>query len=176
MEDTAAAVRFLRDPANVATYRINPRRLVIIGHGFGGFLAGYVGSHDPDISAIGIISATNLGRINIDPKERYTRLKRWQTQLHPVHGANTWDLFAEAELHAKEWDYVQWADALRTRPLLLVEADDQNHADMEALASALRQKSSARLEQKAVATGHSFSDHRITLQTIVIDWLQQLQW
>jgi pimeloyl-ACP methyl ester carboxylesterase len=174
IEDTAAVVRFLRDPANVATYRIDPRRLVIIGHSFGGFLAGYEGSRDPDISAIGIISATNLGKINFDPKERDTRLKRWQTQLHPVHGATASDLFREAERHAKEWDYVQWADALRTRPLLLVEADDQNHMDMEALASALRQKGSSRLEQKAVATDHSFSDHRIALQTIVIDWLQQL--
>jgi uncharacterized protein len=52
IEDTAAVVRFLRDPANVATYRIDPRRLVIIGHSFGGFLAGYEGSHDPGISAI----------------------------------------------------------------------------------------------------------------------------
>jgi pimeloyl-ACP methyl ester carboxylesterase len=174
IEDTAAVVRFLRDPANVATYRIDPRRLVIIGHSFGGFLAGYEGSHDPDISAIGIISATNLGMINADPKERDTRLQRWQTQLHPVHGATASDLFTEAARHAKEWDYVQWADALRTRPLLLVEADDQNHTDMEALASALRQKGSSRLEQKAVATDHSFSDHRIALQTIVIDWLQKL--
>jgi pimeloyl-ACP methyl ester carboxylesterase len=58
IEDTAAVVRFLRDPTNVATYRIDPRRLVIIGHSFGGFLAGYEGSHDPDIGAIGIISAT----------------------------------------------------------------------------------------------------------------------
>jgi pimeloyl-ACP methyl ester carboxylesterase len=175
IEDTAAVVRFLRDPANIATYRIDPRRLVIIGHSFGGFLSGYVGSHDPEISAVGMISATNVGRINIDPKERDTRLKRWQTQLHPVHGATASDLFAEAERHAKEWDYVQWADALRTRPLLLVEADDQNHADMEALASAVRGKGSARLEQRAVSTDHSFSDHRISLQTIVIDWLQQLQ-
>ena len=148
IEDTVAAVHFLRDPANLATYRIDPRRLVIIGHSFGGFLAGYVGSHDPAISAIGIISAPNLGRINVDPKERDTRLQRWQTQLRPVHGATASDLFTEAERHAKEWDYVQWADALRTRSLLLVEADDQNHADMEALASALRQQGSARLEQK----------------------------
>jgi pimeloyl-ACP methyl ester carboxylesterase len=175
IEDTATVVRFLRAPANVATYRIDPRRLVIVGHSFGGFLAGYIGSHDPDISAIGVISATNLGRINFDPKERDTRLKRWQTQLHPLHGATASDLFAEAERHAKEWDYVQWADGLRTRPVLLVEADDQNHADMEALASAMRQKGSTRLEQKAVATDHSFSDHRIVLQTIVINWLQQLQ-
>ena len=175
IEDTVAVVHFLRDPANLVTYRIDPRRLVIIGHSFGGFLAGYVGSHDPAISAIGIISAPNLGRINVDPKERDTRLKRWQTQLRPVHGATASDLFIEAERHPKEWDYVQWADALRLRPLLLVEADDQNRADMEALASALRQQGSARLEQKAVATDHSFSDHRIALQTIVIDWLQQLQ-
>ena len=175
IEDTAAVVSFLRDPANVAAYRIDPSRLVIIGHSFGGFLAGYAGSHDPSISAIAIISATNLGKINFDPKERETRLKRWQTQLHPVHGATASDLFAEAERHAKEWDYVQWADALRTRPLLLVEADHQNHADMEALAYAIRRKGSARLDQKAVSTDHSFSDHRIALQTIVIDWLQGLQ-
>lgn len=175
IEDTAAVMRFLRDPANIATHRIDPRRLVIIGHSFGGFLAGYVGSHDPDVSAIGIISATNLGKINFDPNERETRLKRWQTQLHPVHGATASDLFAEAQRHAKDWDYVQWADALRTRPLLLVGADDQNHADMEALASAVRRSGSARLEQKVVTTDHSFSDHRIALQTIVVDWLQQLQ-
>jgi len=175
IEDTAVVVSFLRDSANRSKYRIDPRRLVIIGHSFGGFLAGYVGSHDPDITAIGMISATNLGRIHIDPKERDIRLKRWQTQLHPVHGATASDLFAEAERHAKEWDYVEWAGALRTRPLLLVEAEDQNHADMEALASAVRAKGSARLEQKAVATDHSFSDHRIALQTIVINWLGQLQ-
>ena len=40
-------------------------------------------------------------------------MKRWQTQLHPVHGATASDLCREAERHAKEWDYVQWADACR---------------------------------------------------------------
>lgn len=71
---------------------------------------------------------------------------------HPVRGATAAELFAEAERHAKDWDYVQWAEGLRTRPVLLLEADDQNHTDMEALASALRQKSAGALEQVAVAT------------------------
>jgi uncharacterized protein len=57
----------------------------------------------------------------------------------------------------------------------LVEADDQNHADMEALAAALRAKGSPALEQRAVATDHSFSDHRIALQAIVIDWLDRVK-
>jgi pimeloyl-ACP methyl ester carboxylesterase len=175
IDDSLEAVRFLRDPAVVTKYHLDPQRLVVIGHSFGGFLAGYVGSHDPNIGAVAIISAVNLGKINADPKERETRLKRWQTQLHPVHGATAAELFAEAERHADDWDYVRWADSLRKRQVLLVEADDQNHGDMEALASALRQKGASALEHTAVATDHSFSDHRIELQAIVVRWLEKLK-
>lgn len=174
IEDTAEAVRFLREPANVAKYRCDPKRLVVVGHSMGGFLAGYEAFHDPDVTAVAMIAAVNLGRINADPKERDIRLKRWETQLHPIRGASPAELFAEAERHAQEWDYVKWAGALQGRPVLLVEADDQNHSDMEALAGALRQKGAVALSQVAVATDHSFSDHRIALQTIVIEWLEKL--
>jgi uncharacterized protein len=175
IEDTAEVVRFLREPANAAKYRGDPRLVVLIGHSFGGFIAGYEAAHDADIKAVAMIAAVNLGKINADPKEREARLKRWETQLHPVRGATAAELFVEAERHAKDWDYVQWAEELRTRPVLLLEADDQNHADMEALASALRQKSAGALEQVAVATDHSFSDRRIELQSIVIKWLETLK-
>lgn len=174
IEDTAEVLRFLRETANAAKYHIDPKRLVLIGHSFGGFIAGYEAAHDPSVKAVAMIAAVNLGRMNADPGEHEVRLKRWETQLHSVRGATAANLFAEAERHAKDWDYVQWADALSTRPVLLVEADDQNHADMEALASALRQKGAVTLEQAAVATDHSFSDHRIALQTMVVRWLERL--
>ncbi|MGC1650114.1 MAG: alpha/beta fold hydrolase [Candidatus Sulfotelmatobacter sp.] len=175
IEDTTEAVRFLRDPANAAKYRSDPKRLVVVGHSLGGFLAGYEASHDPEITAVAMIAAVNMGKVNADAKEREKRLKRWETQLHPVRGAGAPELFAEAERHSREWDYVQWAQALRTRPVLLVAADDQNHADMEALADALQQKGAAALNHRAVATDHSFSDHRIALQTIVVEWLEKLK-
>ena len=175
IEDTAEAVRSLRDPANAEKYRSNPKRLVVIGHSMGGFLAGYEAAHDSDIAAVAIISAVNLGKVNADAKGREIRLKRWAAQLHPVQGTSAAELFAEAERHARDWDYVTWADALKGHPVLLVEADDQNHADMEALAVALRQKNAVALKQVAVKTDHSFSDHRITLQAIVIEWLQELK-
>jgi len=174
IEDTNEVVRFLREPANAAKYHIDPKRLVVIGHSVGGFLAGYAAAHDSDIKAVAMIAAVNLGKINADPKDREARLKRWETQLHPVRGVTAAQLFAEAERHAKDWDYVQWAEALRARPVLLVEADDQNRADMEALAAALRQKRAVALEQAAVATDHNFSDRRIELQSIVIRWLDRL--
>lgn len=175
IEDTVEAMRFLRAPVNTSKYEIDPHRLVIVGHSFGGFLAGYETSHDPAIAGVVIISATNLGKINADPKEREIRVKRWVTQLHPVQGTTASELFAEAERHSKDWDYVQWADALRARPVLLVEADDQNHADMAALATALRQKGSVSLDERSVATDHTFSDHRIMLQALVVSWLEKLK-
>ena len=174
IEDTAATVQFLRDPANTAKYRMDPRRLVVVGHSMGGFLAGYEASHDSAVAAVAIISGVNLGRINANPAEQETRLKRWETNLHPVKGSTASELFAEAKRHTKDWDFVHWAGALCTRPVLLVGAEDQNKADMDALALALRQKSAVALGDQDVSTDHSFSDHRIALQAIVIEWLQTL--
>jgi len=174
IEDTADAIRFLRDPASAAKYRIDPGRIVVIGHSFGGFLAGYAGAHDAPVAAVGMIAAVNLGRMNDDSKQREARLKRWETQMHPLHGTSAPELFAEAEKHGKDWDYIQWAGSLRGRPVLLVEAEDQNRADMQLLGAALREKPTVNLTEKSVATDHSFSDHRIALQAIVVDWLQTL--
>ena len=174
IEDTAAAVRFLRDAATATKYRIDPRRVVLIGHSLGGFLAGYEGSRNRNLAGIAMISAVNLGTINADPAERQDRLKRWSAQLHPVRGVTASALFAEAARHAPGWDYRRWAGALGGRALLIVTADDQNRTDMEALAAALRKNGSAALQHAAVETDHSFSDRRIALQTIVLAWLESL--
>jgi len=175
IEDTAEAVRFLRDAATATKYRIDPRRVVLIGHSFGGFLAGYEGSRNRDLAGIAMISAVNLGTLNADPTEREIRLKRWSTQLHPVRGVTASELFAEAARHATGWDYVGWTAALRDRALLIVTANDQNRTDMDALAAALQKNGSAALQHAAVETDHSFSDRRIALQTIVLGWLESLR-
>lgn len=175
IEDTSEAIRFLRDEANAAKYRIDPRRLVVIGHSFGGFLAGYESSHNPDVAGVAMLSAVNLGTLSADPNERETRLKRWSVQLHPVPDVTASELFAEADRHAKEWDYVRWAGELRGRPILIVTADDQNRADMDALTAALRKGGSVALHHAALETDHSFSDRRIALQAIVLRWLESLK-
>jgi len=109
IEDTAEAIRFRRDVTTTARYRIDPKQIVVVGHSFGGFLAGYEASHDANVKAVAMISATNLGNVNTDPKQKDIRLRRWQTRLHPVRGGNAKELFSEAEQHARDWNYVDWA-------------------------------------------------------------------
>jgi len=175
IDDTLEVIHFLRQPSTLTKYRIDPQRLVLIGHSFGGFLAGYASRNDADLWGVAIISATNLGTMAADPKQREARLRRWESQLHPVHGATASDLFREAEGHGRDWDYTFWAEKLCHRSLLLVEAEDQNRGDMQALAASMREKHCTALEQRAVPTDHSFSDHRIALQTIVVEWLNNLR-
>jgi uncharacterized protein len=175
IEDTKEAATFLADPSNAARYRIDPQQLVVMGHSFGGFLAGYAGSHDSRFMGVAMIAAVNLGTINADTKERAARMKRWESQLHPVPDVSASQLFAEAAQHASEWDYVRWADLLRAHPLLIVEANDQNRADMEALAAALHKKGASRFDKVAAASDHSLSDHRIWLQAVLVDWLSKVQ-
>jgi hypothetical protein len=122
-----------------------------------------------------MLSAVNLGTLNADPQEREIRVKRWETQLRPVPGVTASALFAEAALHATDWDCVRWATALRGRPVLIVTADDQNRGDMGGLAAALRRVGSDALQYAAVQSDHSFSDCRIALQTIVLRWLESLE-
>jgi pimeloyl-ACP methyl ester carboxylesterase len=61
IEDTEAAIAYLRDPANAKKLRADPAHIVLIGHSMGGFMANYAGAEDASIEAVGMISAANLG-------------------------------------------------------------------------------------------------------------------
>src|ERR1700735_3458853 len=72
MEDTVAATAFLRQPEMTKLLRLDPSRIVLIGHSMGGFMAVEGAAADPAVVAIGLISAADLGgRIpQLLPKER----------------------------------------------------------------------------------------------------------
>ena len=122
-----------------------------------------------------MIAAVNLGKTNTDPKEREARLKRWETQLHPVRGATAVELFAEAERHAKDWDYVQWAEALRRGSVFLLKPTIKTMPIWKLWLLHSDRKAPSGSKKVAVTTDHSFSDRRIELQSIVIKWLETMK-
>src|SRR5271169_4001565 len=64
-EDVASALAYLRDPANAAKLRADPKRIVLIGHSMGGFMTGYGAAHDPAVLGAGIISGADFGAGNL---------------------------------------------------------------------------------------------------------------
>lgn len=173
IEDTHASVAFLRDPANAKKYRTDPHRIVVIGHSMGGFMAADAAAHDPDISALCMISAWDIGAAVVRPETPQGKalFKEASTRLA---GTTPQGMLQEAKANAANWNYLDWAPLLKSRPVLVVESHDNTVADNKAFAAAMHKVGADRLTEKYLETDHSYTDHRIALQTAILNWLESL--
>ncbi len=173
LEDTQVSVDFLRDPANVKKYRIDAKRIVLIGHSMGGFMTAYTAAHDPGVYAFCMMAAWNIGPTVLRAADN-GRADNYKNSSPRLAGTTPEGLMAEAKVHASQWNYVDYAGDLKARPALIFEVKDRNTADNQAMAEALRKAGNMHVTEKYMETDHSFSDHRIALQAAILEWLQSL--
>jgi len=170
IEDTQAAIQFLRDAENVKKYRMDPEKIVLIGHSMGGFMAACATARDPDVAGLVMISAWNIGATMSGPKETH-RVDMIPAASSRLAGTTPAGLQAEAEANAAKWNYLDYAEALKTRPVFIVESHDRNLSDNKAMKDALQKGGNSRVAEIYLETDHSYSDHRIALQVAVLQWL-----
>ena len=182
IEDTAAAVAYLRDPAVAKKLRADSSRIVLLGHSVGGFNAILAGSTDPSVTAVGIISAADMGgRIpqHLPKFAEGTARKRvadaLATQgLSPLHGCTAESLAQDILDHAAAWRFEEHAKGLASRPFLAVTSDDGNAESNDDLAEAIRKNGDVHVTTQHFATDHSYSDKRQEMSAVVVKWLQDL--
>jgi len=178
LEDAAAALAWLRDPNTAAASGIDATKLVVIGHSLGGFVAAYTGAHDPDVMATGLISAANLGG-GMGALNHAMAVKVIDDNIGTSAGMHTLNaspdaLADEVTRNAKDWDFVNWGDALGKHPLLLVTSNDGLAPANEALRDKAKAAGGADPTYVHIATDHSYNDQRIALEAAVIRWLENL--
>lgn len=182
IEDTAAAVASLRESAMAKRLRLDPSRIVLLGHSMGGFMAVQGAAADSSILAIGLISAADLGgRI---PQPLSKELEQATTQalsqayagegMAPLAGCTPEGLARETIANAAQWSFQAKVDALKSRPALIVTSDDGLAAANTAFAAALRKAGDDRVTTLHLPTDHAYSDQRIPLSTAVLQWLTTL--
>jgi len=178
IEDSAAAVAYLRTPAIMKSARLAPGRIVVVGHSMGGFMAAVTGAHDPAILGVGLISAWNAGPDAVTMTKtdgRPAALKDMAKDVPPLTGCTAESLLDEALAHGNDWNFIDHAIPLANRPLLLVNSDDGLAPQSDALAAAVRQAGGQAVTELHFATDHSYSDHRIALQAAVVRWLESFE-
>jgi pimeloyl-ACP methyl ester carboxylesterase len=182
IEDTAAAVASLRESAMAKRLRFDPSRIVLLGHSMGGFMAVQGAAADSSVLAIGLISAADMGgRI---PRPLPKELEQATTQalsqgyaregMAPLAGCTPEGLARETIANAAQWSFQVKADALKSRPALIVTSDDGLAAANAAFAAALRKAGNDRVTTLHLPTDHAYSDQRIPLSTAVLQWLTTL--
>lgn len=181
-EDVAAALAYLRDPGNAAKLEVDPKRIVLIGHSMGGFMAAYGGSHDPGVLGIGVISGADFGAGELAAHSAVTEAQAVSSLaprlaaegMAPLSGCTPEGLAAEVYTHRSEWGFARFAAGVGTRPVLLVSSDDGLAPIAKALADALRQGGDKHVTEQHFTTDHAYSDKRIGLETAVLAWLATL--
>jgi len=183
IEDTEAAIAYLREPANAARLRADPKRIALVGHSMGGFMAAYAGSHDSGIIGTGLISAANFfdwSGGDVKPEQEAANHARLvknlvDNDILPLARCTGESLAADMLSHRKEWNFVDYTAMFGSRPLLVITSDDGLAAPAGRLAAAVRQQPNAHVTEQHFATDHSYSDQRIALETTVLNWLATLK-
>lgn len=175
--DGEAAVAFLTDPANVAKYRIDPKRIVVAGHSMGGFMAASASAARPDVAGTVLIDSWDIGkeaaRISSDPA-RKAAVEGIRADTAPL--ATTPEaLVAEIERDAARLDLEKLSAQIADRPLLMIGAEFAGAPGARKLAAAARGANARALTEAYLATDHSFSDARIALESEVIRWLARFE-
>jgi pimeloyl-ACP methyl ester carboxylesterase len=175
MQDTEAAIEYARSPEVTKKFHIDPKRIVLIGHSMGGFMAAYAGSRDPRILGVGMLAAWNIGADgSITPEEKKKRIAGMEEERGPLHGCTAEGLMDEIVKHAPEWDYTKYAPSLKSRSVLIISTNDELRRANEAMDAALQKAGSSQTKYLHIETDHAFSAKRIALQTAVLEWLAGL--
>lgn len=175
LEDADAVLAFARDPANATKLRIDPKRLVIMGHSMGGWVTALTAAHDKDLIGAAMISAGNIGWLGKLPRDQAVKALR-DNGMEALSGTTPEIMADEIIANADRFDFVKAAPQLTGTSLFVMTSDDGLAPMSSALSTAVgKAGGGAKLRTQHVATDHSWSDARVRLQAEVLGWLETLQ-
>jgi pimeloyl-ACP methyl ester carboxylesterase len=172
LEDATAVLGYLRTSANAASLGIDVKRIAILGHSMGGWIAAHTAAHDPALMGAVLISMGDMGRLAEMPRAEL--VASMADDMETLAGVTAESMADEIQQHAQQFRSERDAEGLMRVPLLVLTSDDGLADHGDALVRAIRAKGGAHVTTLHVATDHSWSDHRIALESEVISWLAGL--
>ena len=177
IEDATAAVAWLRNPTPDVAPFIDPDRIAVAGHSFGGWLAAYTAAHDPKLIGAAMISAANMATPPDTPRADLIQYLGGWTGSGGMQLLNATPeaLADEALRDGASWDLTQFAGAIARHPLLVVTANDGLAPADDQIAAAVSATPGAKVARVHFDTNHGYNDKRIALAGALVSWLQGLQ-
>jgi pimeloyl-ACP methyl ester carboxylesterase len=174
LEDADAALAWLRSPAGRAA-GVDGTRIAVVGHSMGGMATAYEAGHDRAILGAGLISAAGMNLFH-GPKAAVTKAlgdEYGAGTMHTLAGTSPDALYAEVTADPKPFTLNTYAVGAARKPVLVVSSNDGLKPVDDSFAAAVT-ASGGSPRQAHLDTDHSYSDMRIALEAIVIDWLATL--
>jgi pimeloyl-ACP methyl ester carboxylesterase len=180
MEDAQAILAAIREPERAKTLGVDPRHVVIVGHSYGGLVSAHVAADDPRIEGVVLIAPWDpeVDARDLEKLDSARREQALATGMDDVPGrlgdVGPHQLGEEIMRDRAALALPPLAPRLATRPILiLVAAHDSDDDKTQGLIDALAAQPH-RLTVVTMVTDHGFDDHRIALETEVLNWLAKM--
>ena len=173
LEDADSVLAYVRAPEHAKALGVDASRLAIAGHSMGGWVAVNTAAHDHGLIGVISISAGDMARIAAAPQP--VREALMAENMEALSGVTAKSLAEEVTVSAPPHAMSKAAVGLVNTPYLALTSDDGLAADTDELVAAIRAQGGSKVTTAHAATDHSWSDHRIAMETLVIHWLQGLK-
>jgi len=158
LQDVTEVMDFFDVPENAEKYRIKPDSYILFGHSTGGGLALLSGANDSRVKKIGMYSPWN---VNTTSKENFVWLEGYLKQLFMLN-INPRKFTAELVENQQQYDPLLCREALVEKGVLILDENERNKTWVEQIEN---------VQYVLLETDHSFSDKRLELTEIVLEWL-----
>lgn len=172
LEDADAVLAYLREPANAARLGIDTKRMALAGHSMGGWVTAHTAAHDHALIGAILISAADMGSIGGLEHEQIVALMADDKET--LAGVTAESMADEVTANAKAFSLDNTIDGLTQVPLLVLSSDDGLAPTAGKLVKAIAAKGGQKVTSVHAATDHGWSDHRILLESTIINWLAGL--
>jgi pimeloyl-ACP methyl ester carboxylesterase len=174
LEDARAVLAFVRDPANAGPLQVDTSRIAIGGHSMGGWVTAETLAAEPGLLGGVTISAGDMGLLGQGARKDRASIVATMADNRESLNATAQQMADEVAAHADDWTFATLAPRLKDRRLLVLYSDDFVKGHSEALVAAIKAAGGTMVATGHEPTDHGWSDHRIALETRVIDWLKSL--
>jgi alpha/beta superfamily hydrolase len=172
LQDGDAVLSYLRNPENALKLGVDPTRIAIAGHSMGGWVVAHTAAHDHALIGAILISMADMGLVGTRPHAQAVAMMA--DDMETLSDVTAESMVAELKEHAKEFVVAGTAEGLARIPVLALTANDHLAPQTDALVAAIKAKGGTKITAMHVDTDHSWSDHRIALESTVITWLAGL--
>lgn len=172
-EDAAAVLAYIRRADVAAKLGVDPARIALAGHSMGGWATAMAAANDPALIGAITISMANMGLVGTLPRADLVKLTADSSEA--LAGTSPEIMADELAAGRTAFDARAGASGLARLPLLVLTSDDGLASDADGLVAAVRAAGGKQATIAHVATDHSWSDRRIALESLVINWLKRLR-
>ncbi len=165
------------------TLRLDPEKIILVGHSMGGFASLLTAVNNSEIKNAASLAGFNLGFFGKFLKEnpQYHELtkERLAYGTAMLNGTSPSQLLDEMIANYAEWNLMNYADELIKKNILLIGAKFDTVAIPELhhypLHKVFETGAADNFEHYELNAGHSFSDSRIRVTEILINWLIKIK-